>query len=504
MKKFILLVSLALMSISASAAQWAVVGAYTDPAWNFDASTQFTGSGDNLTCTIENFTGGFKIVDISNNNWDVQYGTSTPIQINQEFTLDGKNGGDDPSNMELAFPVGSLTNATISWNPTSHTMKISATESEVVKSYPTLYATGSFCNWNGPGDGNSVQAKEENGVYTVTIDLGTASNTEFKLAGPNWTNEVAGGFNISADAATIVTQGGNNLTTNLTGSQTLTFNMNTMMMTFGEPSLASERKWAVVGSYSEWAFEKSTVLTLNDDGMFSCTIDNLTNDFKIVDITNNNWDVQYGSSTPLEINTPIVLVAKNGGDDPANMSFAGMIQSVKNATINWYPITATMEIIADDEDLEIAYPVLYLTGSFCSWNAPGEGSSILCKEDKGIYTATVDFGEGTDKKEFKLAGPGWSNEIAGGVEVNDKDVTDVTKGGENLFTYLSGSQTLMFDYATMKMTFNPDIITGVETLGEVENDSEPVYYNLQGVRVANPGKGIYIVRKGTKVSKEIR
>lgn len=32
----------------------------------------------------------------------------------------------------------------------------------------------------------------------------------------------------------------------------------------------------------------------------------------------------------------------------------------------------------------------------------------------------------------------------------------------------------------------------------------PVYYNLQGVKVANPDKGIYLVKRGAKVTKEVR
>lgn len=44
------------------------------------------------------------------------------------------------------------------------------------------------------------------------------------------------------------------------------------------------------------------------------------------------------------------------------------------------------------------------------------------------------------------------------------------------------------------------IATGVEGV-EVEENVEPVYYNLQGVRVANPEKGLYIVVKGNKSSK---
>ena len=33
-------------------------------------------------------------------------------------------------------------------------------------------------------------------------------------------------------------------------------------------------------------------------------------------------------------------------------------------------------------------------------------------------------------------------------------------------------------------------------------DAPAVYYNLQGVQVANPSNGIYIVRQGNKVSKQ--
>ncbi len=44
--------------------------------------------------------------------------------------------------------------------------------------------------------------------------------------------------------------------------------------------------------------------------------------------------------------------------------------------------------------------------------------------------------------------------------------------------------------------------TGVEGV-TVEEAGEAVYYNLQGVRVANPESGLYIVVKGGKSSKVI-
>lgn len=42
--------------------------------------------------------------------------------------------------------------------------------------------------------------------------------------------------------------------------------------------------------------------------------------------------------------------------------------------------------------------------------------------------------------------------------------------------------------------------TGVENV-EVEENATAVYYNLQGVEVANPANGLYIVKQGSKVSK---
>ena len=36
-----------------------------------------------------------------------------------------------------------------------------------------------------------------------------------------------------------------------------------------------------------------------------------------------------------------------------------------------------------------------------------------------------------------------------------------------------------------------------------DGDSTPVYYNLNGMKVANPSKGLYIVKRGSKVTKEV-
>lgn len=48
--------------------------------------------------------------------------------------------------------------------------------------------------------------------------------------------------------------------------------------------------------------------------------------------------------------------------------------------------------------------------------------------------------------------------------------------------------------------------TGIDeiTVGEEDStDAAPVYYNLQGIQVKNPAQGIYIVKKGNKVTKQL-
>ena len=52
------------------------------------------------------------------------------------------------------------------------------------------------------------------------------------------------------------------------------------------------------------------------------------------------------------------------------------------------------------------------------------------------------------------------------------------------------------------LTYALGTSTGVESV-DSDTNAPKEYYNLQGVRVENPGKGLYIVRQGSKASKVI-
>lgn len=57
--------------------------------------------------------------------------------------------------------------------------------------------------------------------------------------------------------------------------------------------------------------------------------------------------------------------------------------------------------------------------------------------------------------------------------------------------------------AAAVLKFTPEDSAGINDVNIDSNDSPAVYYNLQGVEVANPENGIFVVRRGNKVTKEI-
>lgn len=109
--------------------------------------------------------------------------------------------------------------------------------------------------------------------------------------------------------------------------------------------------------------------------------------------------------------------------------------------------------------------------------------------------------------EFKVAAPGWTmiNYCTDGEALADGEPSECkyNEGANSFFSEdFTGTITLEltngFSQAA-ELTFTP-AGAGVEDV-TVENNAKAVYYNLQGVQVANPEAGLYIVRRGDKVSK---
>ena len=268
----------------------------------------------------------------------------------------------------------------------------------------------------------------------------------------------------------------------------------------------SAAEYAIVGSFTNpsWNFDASRaangVLTKNAGGKYETTIENLATGFKIVDIENNNWDVQYGapsSNDMVENGKTFSLKAKNGGADPSNIEFANYVTAIQNAKVVFDPEAKTLTITGTPvSDLK-----LYISGSMTNWVAPGDDGSIAMTENGGIYSATVSFTAGD---EFKVFGKGWSPEF--GVPADNTPALSpenltltLAKSNKNIKVSMTGQYVVSFNLSTFELK-----LTSATGISQTTIKAEaPEYYTLHGVKVASPSHGIYIVKRGTAVTKEI-
>lgn len=270
----------------------------------------------------------------------------------------------------------------------------------------------------------------------------------------------------------------------------------------------SAAEYAIVGSFTNpsWNFDASRaangVLTKNAGGKYETTIENLATGFKIVDIENNQWDVQYGapsSNDMVENGKTFSLKAKNGGPDPSNIEFANYVTAIQNAKVVFDPEAKTLTVTGTPvSNLE-----LYISGNMSGpdWPVPGNDGSIAMTENDGIYSATVSFTAGD---EFKVFGKGWSPEF--GVPADDTPALSpenltliLAKSGKNIKVNMTGQYVVSFNLSTFELK-----LTSATGISQTTIKAEaPEYYTLHGVKVASPAHGIYIVKRGTAVTKEI-
>ena len=270
----------------------------------------------------------------------------------------------------------------------------------------------------------------------------------------------------------------------------------------------SAAEYAIVGAFTNpsWNFDASRaangVLTKNAGGKYETTIENLATGFKIVDIENNNWDVQYGapsSNDMVENGKTFSLKAKNGGPDPSNIEFANYVTAIQNAKVVFDPEARTLTVTGTP----VSDLMLYISGNMSGpdWPVPGNDGSIAMTENDGIYSATVSFTAGD---EFKVFGKGWSPEF--GVPADDTPALSpenltliLAKSGKNIKVNMTGQYVVSFNLSTFELK-----LTSATGISQTTIKAEaPEYYTLHGVKVASPAHGIYIVKRGTAVTKEI-
>lgn len=126
-----------------------------------------------------------------------------------------------------------------------------------------------------------------------------------------------------------------------------------------------------------------------------------------------------------------------------------------------------------------------------------QNNSALDVDVNGTKCAPVDFTE-SDLWYHSAADAMKTGEKTQGVNVGQdgKLTIKMTK------TAKAGEQN-RFAFKSFKLFYKGNNGSGVQNIA-IDDENAPVeYYNLQGLRVANPDKGLYIVRQGNKTSKVI-
>lgn len=188
-------------------------------------------------------------------------------------------------------------------------------------------------------------------------------------------------------------------------------------------------------------------------------------------------------------------------DTPAAMQY-GQDASfhLNNGEYHFLVNTNDMTLTVTGQAVEKIYDGdMYFRGTLNGWGTGDEYK--MTNEGDGVYTYTIPSLEAGS--EFKFADPNW-NQCS--VTTDKKDMVI----GESYPIQLATGENMAFasNVENVKATLNLKEMTlsfkAVETaVAELAADAAAEYYTLQGVRVANPDKGIYLVKKGDKVSKVV-
>ena len=266
----------------------------------------------------------------------------------------------------------------------------------------------------------------------------------------------------------------------------------------------------IFGSFNGWNPQESIEMW-NDNGIY--TIEELEfgagGNFGLATIQSSDWDAvnanRYGFA---EDNAKAVE-----GQAMKIVKGAGAIQVPAAGIYNIYVNLSAMTVtIKKAGEVVVSVPTtLYAFGNLSVGSWAPEKSIELTKEGNTFTgkVTLVDSGDGyayfalssVQSADWNIVNANRLAPVAGEVAFNVEDKVEFGKGEAAFKTSALGEFFINVDYDAMTVQVSSQSV-GVESI-EVDENVTPVYYNLQGVEVANPQNGLYIVKRGNKVTKQL-
>ncbi|MDE6321756.1 MAG: hypothetical protein K2L93_05595 [Muribaculaceae bacterium] len=253
----------------------------------------------------------------------------------------------------------------------------------------------------------------------------------------------------------------------------------------------------MIGGFNGWTLaDPACKMTETTPNVYTLHLDNLISGFKFNDGTWSNAEMNIGGGlVNLDVPTPVEVGGSSG-----NLGFASGM-SVENANItldlNAMTVLVSGRAVWEDGKWDLA-------GSF-DWSPWDSNSYVFEKYDEGLFKQQMTF-TGEDI-EIKVSTANWIESYGLGAESQSLAMGQFSTGvlqnnsQENIHCTLVGTWWMNWDYNQLILSAtSTEPVGGVEAIAADDN-TEAVYYNLQGVRVNNPANGLYIVKRGNQVSK---
>lgn len=261
----------------------------------------------------------------------------------------------------------------------------------------------------------------------------------------------------------------------------------------------------------DWAKATEMMPVSGQDGVYSWTGNLSASDFKICVEKDVNWSGTVPFYRPTYANCEI---SKNGVADnkvvyTTEPDDKWMVKDAGKYTITIDTKDLTLSVVFEGEiNLLEGTKALYLLGDMNGWNID---NPLACtKEADNVFVYNGKFEK--DQTFQAILTPGSSNWGAAFIVPTVADCAVSPNGVEPAkFDYTTthanmwkvtetGTYSLKFDLNNWTLSASGNVDTSVVEL-VTDNDAPVEYYNLQGVRVYEPANGLYLKRKGGKVSK---
>ena len=250
-----------------------------------------------------------------------------------------------------------------------------------------------------------------------------------------------------------------------------------------------------------WDTSKGIEMTKTSDGVFETDVQfNGTQAFGFVKNLNSTGDWTAFNScryTPAERNqtpeigdNPMIYTGDDSNDNSWELG-TGVYHFIVDTN------TMTFNVSTSGEKPEQPLVDLYFTGDVNNWSFPEEYK--LSSEGK-VYTFTTGVIRGG--LPFKISASNWNPAYTTKNEAMEPGKTyEVTTGdGQPNMGFANDVEDAVLKLDIEAMTLTIEGTSGVDEIAA--NDSEAEYFSLQGIRVSAPESGLYIIRRGDRISKE--